>query len=345
MPRIREIAEKISSDDEKRKELGKLLKKYPGYGLVQRVGPDVLKHVKVAGVDGGIVKKSLHGFDCMLARAVAVCFNYRNGKVEGVDYFPSRVPVPEPEIIETLSEMDWSHFTSISRQRQEVRTAIECMDKFHPDVLLMDGSIVPHYSDIPSKSSMVYQDYMELVSDCKRLYKKSRDSGISLMGVIEDSRGDSFSRIVKDIFAKGELSPDMIRLLEKTRDTNLLFWALERGERSKTFPYSRNPEKHPVLRDFGELGKEIFSFYLKTAQLDRPVRVDFLKGKDEDYMASVLLAISGQHPEYGIPAPLIEADNVAKLSEDEINNLYSRILSFAGNSSGLMKLRRNQRPF
>ena len=353
MPRIREIAERISSDEEKRRGVAKLLrsiKPKAGIEILRRVEPDPLRDLRVVGVDGGIVKKSLHGFDCMLARAVGVCFHYRDGKVGKVEYLPSRIPSPEPEIVETLSDLDWTYFTSVSRQRIEIRVASECIERFRPDMLMLDGSIVPHYADRPSKSSAVYGNYVELISDCKNLYKNAKESEVSLLGVIEDSRGDSFCRIIRDEVMGNldeGLEPGTKDILDKTRDTNLLFWTLQRGERSGTFPYSRNPAQHPVLRDFGELGKGIFSFYLKTARLDRPVRVDFLRteGGNEDYIASVLLAISGQHPEYGLPAPLIEADNVAKLSESEINNFYSSMLSLAGNPPSLFRLRREQRPF
>lgn len=355
MPRIREIAERISSDEEKRRRVAELLRNIrpvAGNEILRVVKPDPLRDLRVVGVDGGIVKKSLHGFDCMLVRAVGVCFHYRDGKVGKVEYLPSRIPSPEPEIVETLSDPDWAYFTSISRQRMEIRIASECMERFRPDMLMMDGSIVPHYADRPSKSSAVYDNYVELISDCKDLYKKAKGNGISLLGVIEDSRGDSFCRIVRDEVMAGMdegFEPGMKDILDKTRDTNLLFWTLHKGESSRTFPYSRNPAQHPVLRDFGELGSEVFSFYLKTARLDRPVRVDFLrtgeKGGNEDYIASVLLAISGQHSEYGLPAPLIEADNVAKLSESEINNFYSSMLSLAGNPPSLFRLRREQRPF
>jgi len=350
IPKIKEIAQKINSTEEKRKKLAGFLKDVSsGFELIHKLNPDPLKDIRIVGVDGGIAKKSLHGFDCMLVRAAGVCFHYKEGGIEKVDYLPSKLPLPQPEIIEALSDLDWAYFTSISRQRLELRVALECIQKFHPDFLLMDGSIVPHYSDKPSKSSEVYENYMKLISDCKTLHTKAKESGVCLLGVIEDSRGNSFCKMIKeDIFSKVRhmLVPELESILEKTRDTNLLFWVLERGERSKTFPYSKKPEEHPVLRDFGDFGRDVFSFYLKTAQWDRPIRVDFLGShSNENHLASVLLSISGHHSGYGLPAPLIEADNVAKLSENEINNFYSHILTFAGNVPSLMRLRREQRPF
>ena len=65
----------------------------------------------------------------------------------------------------------------------------------------------------------------------------------------------------------------------------------------------------------------------------------------EDRLASVLLSISGQHSSYGFPSVLIEADAIARMSEQEVDNFYSHILTYAGNIPSVMKLRREQRPF
>jgi hypothetical protein len=321
--------------------------------ILSKLAPSPMDELKIAGVDGGIAKKSLHGFDCILVRAAAVCFQYRKGKIDRVNYFPSRIPAPQADVLEALSDLDWAHFSSIVRQRVEVNTALESLDKLEPDVLLMDGSIVPHYSDRPARTSSVYQNYNLMIEEFKRLFNECMKRGTVLAGVIEDSRGTSYCDMInREILSKVEhpLTVEMGELLQRTRDTNLLYWVLEKGQRSRVFPYSEKPEEHPVLRDFGKLGWKINSFYLKTAKHDRPVRVDILtKGDDvlgeADELASNLLAISGHHSGYGLPAPLIEADNVAKLSDNEVENFYSHILSFAGNIPSVMRLRRDQRPF
>ncbi len=134
----------------------------------------------------------------------------------------------------------------------------------------------------------------------------------------------------------------MNKLIEKSRDTTLLYWVLEQGEKTQTFDYCLNPQAHQILKDFD---KAVYSFYLKTAKWDRPVRVDLLRPQEADNLASILLAISGQHSRYGFPSVLIEADGVAKLSESEIDNLIYHILKHSGNVPSLMKLRRDDRPF
>lgn len=354
IPKIRDIAERIKHTEGQRKRLADFLREVgESRSLIIRTGPAEMDGIKVVGIDGGIAKKSLHGFDCVLVRSVAACFHYRKGRVDKVDYLPSRMPVPEAEIIEALSDLDWSYFTSVMRQSSEVRTALEALDKFSPDVLLMDGSLVSHYSDRPARTSAIYPYYKTLLGLYERLYRKALGGRTLVAGVVEDSRGVHFCGMIdRDIMSQVSHSslPEIREILLKTRDTNLLYWTLDKGERTHAFPYTEKTGEHPVLREFGDLGKRINSFYIKTAKYDRPVRVDFMAefGDEKvvsERLSSILMEISGHHSGYGLPAPLIEADNVAKMSDNEIDNFYTHILSFAGNIPSIMRLRREQRPF
>jgi hypothetical protein len=352
IPRIKEIAQKISETESRRRGIAGFLREAsPKLGLFHKVESDTLKEMKIVGVDGGMAKKSLHGMDCMLVRSVGVCFHYQNSRIKSVDYFPSKLPPMQAEVTDLMNDIDWNYYTSIVRASSEVRTAISCIEKFRPTVLLMDGSIVPHHADKPNRLSPSYQAYRNMISEYHRLYDACVSSGTMLAGIIEDSRGARFCDIVKgkaSSFGDSYPKEQAEELLCRTRDTNLLFWALHKGERTMTFPYSDEPKEHPVLRDFDEkYSLRLSSFYLKTAQLDRPIRVDCLKDRDgiEDAIASILLSISGHHSSYGLPAPIIEADNVAKLSDTEMENFYFQILAYAGNLPSMMKLRRETRPF
>ncbi len=354
IPRIKEIAQNIHRTESKRKRLADFLREVgKETDMLFSVEPDPLDGVSVCGVDGGIAQKSLHGFDCILVRAAAACFRYKAGKISRADYYPSRLPEPHADLLEALSDMDWAHFSSIMRQTTEATTAGQALKELKPDILLMDGSIVPYYSDRPARTSDVFRNYKVMLDQYMQLFRSAMDKDIILAGVIEDSRGTSFCSIIqKDVLSRvtHPRTGEMSNLLEKTRDTNLLYWVLKKGQRSRIYPYSEKPDEHPVLRDFGDLAKRIYSFYLKTAKYDRPIRVDFLCNNEDpigvaDRLSSVLLSVSGHHSGYGLPAPLIEADNVAKLSDQEVENFYSHILSFAGNIPSVMKLRRDQRPF
>jgi hypothetical protein len=349
IPKIREIAERISKTENRRMRVADFLKnisrdvelKYP-------VRLDELKDVKVIGVDGGLVKKNLHGFDCILTRSAGVCFHYKKGVIKDVKYWPSKMPAPVPEMKEMLSELDFIYFSSLMRVRSELKTAIKCTELFKPNVLLLDGSIVPHYSTKPSKSSESYELYAEVVELCKKLFHLSEKTGTILAGVIEDSRSSNFCKLIKDSILSGiksEPAAEIGKLLDRTRDTALLYLVLEKGEQTVVFPYAKDSEQHIVLKGFGKVSNKLHSFYLKTSSFDRPVKVDFLGKNNVEKLSSVLVSISGHNPHYGIPAPLIEADHVAKLSEEDMDRFYSSVCSYVGNLPGVMKLRREQRPF
>ncbi len=353
IPKIKQIAARINEAENKRKRLAEFLENVnERTNLSRQLAPAELRNMRIAGVDGGLLKRSLHGFDCAIARAVGACFHYRGKKIEKVEYWPSKTPTPVPEIMEALSDLDWANSCSLLRLKTEITTALECIGKLRPHVLLLDGLVVPHYSDRPNKGSRVFKEYAELLDLYKSLFDKARKTDTLLAGVVEDSRSSVFCELIRDeILSKieHERTPEIRSLLERTRDTNLLFILLKKGERTKVFRYSNSPSEHPVLKDLGEWSEQVYSFYLKTAKLDRPIKVDFItNGNPDEYadrLASILLSISGQHPGYGLPAPIIEADNAAKLSENDMDVFYSRIVSFTGNLPSIMRLRRDQRPF
>ena len=346
MPEIRKLASRIGRAEEKRRNLAGFLRAAnPETGLIEKARADQLENVKIVGVDGGITKKTLHGFDFMMIRAAGAFFHYRNGKYQEVGYHPSRMPKPKPFVMEALSDMDWAHSSAVERQDMEIRTAIECIGKFSPDMVILDGSIVPHYSERPGRNSSVYSRYVEMLGNYRKLYALTQERGIILAGVIEDSRGMMFCSMIKDIVSKTNKKVPEVDILDRTRDTNMLYWMLEKGEMTRIFRYTQTPEEHPVLKELLEFASDIHSFYLKTASFDRPVRVDVLGEGNAHKAASLLLAISGQHSGYGLPVPLIEADNVAKLSENEMEGVYSQMMGYLGNSPSAMRLRREQRPF
>ena len=330
LPRVKEIAEKVVQKEKDSRAVAEKLRK--NSGLFQKIRLDDNNDFKVVGVDGGIVKKTLHGFDLVLARAVAVCFHCNKDRVSRVEYFPSRIPNPHAFIFDNLQETDFTYSASTIRQTTEIGTAIESVEKFRPSLLLLDGSIVPHYADKPGKDSQVYKDYENLIGLYKNLYKACEKNNTLLACVVEDSRGTRFCETVKAFLPKDPC----------LRDTSLLFWMLKKGERTKTFPYSENPKGHHVLVDFE--GYKINSFYIKTADMDRPIRIDFL-GNDADRIASVVFSLSARHSSYGIPSVLIEADHAAKLSEEDAENFYNHIVSHTGILPSVFKLRRDTRPF
>ena len=48
--------------------------------IINPIEPANLENLTIAGIDGGLVKKSFHGIDLMLLRAVGVIFRYKIGR-------------------------------------------------------------------------------------------------------------------------------------------------------------------------------------------------------------------------------------------------------------------------
>ncbi|TAL46900.1 hypothetical protein EPN87_04080 [archaeon] len=307
--------------------------------LIIQALPSNLEGMKLAGIDGGLVKKSFHGLDLMLLRAVGVIFNYSNGL--NVDYYPESMPTPDPHtIIDPFSDIEFEINSNILRQIKEITTARETVEKYEPDIIFLNGSVIPHYTFV-DKSSLLYDNYKKMIEAYQKLFDTVKAKKTILAGVIEDSRGTRFCEVI----SKLELGmlPQTKLILQKTKDSNLLTYALQHGDRTMTFTYSSDAN-HPILREFP--GETIMTFYLKTSEFDRPVRIDFLadKGLVADKIASVLLALS-THAGYGMPSIIVEADQRAKLSEHDLEMFYMDILNRVGNLSGMMEQRRNNRPF
>jgi hypothetical protein len=313
--------------------------------MIHIVGKTDLEGKIVAGVDGGLSQHAYHGVDLILTRAVAAIFRY--GPRISVDYFPSSIPAPKLIVLsDPYSDDDFVVSSSLERQGGEIEVALKVAEKIKPDVILMDGSIVPHGSDKPSKNSPAWERYQKVFENFRKLYSVEP----LVAGCVEDSRGRRFCEIISEQVLSRVDDPkteELKKVLEGTRDTNLLFHLLKTGERSFIFRYSKDSENHPVLSDLWEWGDKIYSFYIKTAEFDRPVRVDFVSSspeKDANKIAEIVLA-TACHSSYGIPAPIIEADLRAKLEEKDVLDVHGQLVDKLGIVPSLMKLRRDQRPF
>ncbi|MBI2547082.1 MAG: DNA double-strand break repair nuclease NurA [Candidatus Aenigmarchaeota archaeon] len=319
--------------------------------LIVRIPETDAHSFKVAGIDGGLLKKSFHGIDLMLLKAVGVIFSYESDKLVSTDYYPSSIPAIEPRtIMDPFNDIEFEINSNIERQIKEITTARETVEKFEPDILLLHGSVIPHYTFVPEKGSLLSENYRRMIGAYTELFEVIKLKKTLLAGVVEDSRGTRFCEMLNDIFLarfNPNIPPEMKIVLTKTKDSNLLSYVLEKGERSFVFPYSSKTSQHPILREF-EVKDKIFTFYLKTVEFDRPIRVDFLGDKGvadkADFISSILLKMVG-HSNYGIPSVLIEADQRAKLDENEIEMFYQDIMNKTGNISSLFEQRRNQRPF
>ena len=357
---IEELAHRIDSSESQKALLASLLSELRHSALPSSLDSSLSVSVErsppngvFAAVDGGLLAKSFHGADLVLARAVCVAFSYKEGRLEGVQYSPSQHVLPSVHCSPSALERDESNaFASICRIKTELAAAITGLREFEPGYLLMDGSLLPQKKRVIPKIGLI-KDFEELLALYQKLFTLCARKNTTLIGVVEDSRANRLMYVLKN-----ELMPLDARLsrfsgvFSDSFDSHFLHYFLAPGQRSFAFKYSQNPQEHAVLKDLMGFGAEsVYVTYLKSVEFDRPTRLEFLVPEGgrvssaAGKAASAVLSVSSFHREYAFPTPLIEADLRAKLEQREMEFVYSRVFDKLKNKAALMTLRREQRPF
>jgi len=342
-----EIAERIMGAEAQRAKLASEIRAAGAHyskalesELVHKVEARVASG-KFCAIDGGLLAQEFYGFDLLLGRAVAVLYNYdEKGKVVGHDYWPSKAPEPKAHALGGLDLREFAWHQSLFRLEQELDAALKAAEKFSPRMLFLDGSLAPQIADKPAAGSELREMYEGVIARYRMLFEYAQAKKCAVVGVIKDSRGKRFMEII------GEGSSRKDGMMGHTTDTSFLGHLLQEGERTFMFSYVSKPENDPVIKDLGEWGGRVNAFYLKPAADDRPMRVEFLEGVcDPAEIASLVQALSRINKRYAYPAILIEADMRAALDRREMDRAYGRLFLKAGGAQGIMKLRRDERPF
>lgn len=372
--KIGEIAEKIRDQGRKRRLIAKTLRKVKNdlklptnenemgvveSNLVYDVEDRVLDDIVIAGIDGGVLNKSLHGLDLILVRALAAIFSYDNGDLSDVDYHPSEMPNPDLiNVHEPLDSREIDILVGLKRQISEIKRARESVEEKDVDVVMLDGSVVPQYVN-NVRSDMTRGLYKKLIYSYRDLYQICEEEEILLLGAIKDSRSSRLSNLFqKKIFPKViddlDLSSEELNSIDEnsdilliSRDTDFLDYLLDAKQRSFTFRYSESSSR--LLKDLGGWKDNIYSFYVKPVPYDCPVRVEFVSNPDDvldkaERSSSLVSTLSANHDACALPSVLIEADARAALAEEEISILRDSIMDKLEPST-LVELRRERRPF
>lgn len=336
---IQEIVKSLRDIEEKRRRIGekiRSLKNDLSKSLILKVNPHPLDRLTVLGVDGSIVSHEYHDLLLIMLRSIAVFFSFEDNTLSECFYYPNSTPEIEVCPIYGFQSDEIKSISSQKRLESEVKMAIEAIDEFKPDIILLDGSIVPQISDKPKK---------KLIRLYEKLYARCMDDGLSLAGVIEDSRGTRFVNMLLNEIMPNKFK-DKEEFFQKSNDTNILNHVLDAGERTFGFPYSDAPGDHPVLKEFDpEYAGKIYSFYMKTVDFDRPLRVEYLRHDNDDFIAGTVFSLSMFHSDYGFPSILIEADERVRISRKDLDHLYRVLIEELGDISSIMRMRRERRPF
>jgi hypothetical protein len=285
----------------------------------------------ICAVDGGLLFEEMFGIDLVMGKAVSVNFEYSGSKLVKSTCFPKSFPEPTHDLQIGLDEHEILQHNSLFRLDLEISNAIEAVKHFNPKALLLDGSIVPLGCDRPSNESKIFPKYESLIIKYAELYRLCKEQGTMLIGVIKDSRGRRFMDSVK-FLVPNDFS-----------DALFLNHLLREKERTYSMRYSPISSKHAVLKDLGAFADSIHLFYMKCFSSDRPMRIEFLEGKEADAnrIASLIYSLSAINKSYAYPAVLIEADLRAAMNPIELERVKKSLMTF----SGIQPLKRNSRPF
>ncbi len=195
------------------------------------------------------------------------------------------------------------------------------------EVVMLDGPLVPHHDlkganeDSPNR-----RDYWgKLLRARRRLLEVCEREGTVVLGVVEDCKARHLLRSVE-----GELG-ESLDSLKTLNDPVALSRRLDGepvlrvGERTHAF---RVPAReYPVVREFERAtGYEVRTFYVRTTEYSPPVRVEIPEFVDPDEAAAIVLGTSVEYGGYGIPLPLVMADEFAKVTRSLIDWLEEGIL-------------------
>ncbi len=281
-----------------------------------------------AAVDSGFSTKQFLSLDVVLVRSVAAIFTYNDAKLVASTYFPNRVPGISLHCGSFSDQTESTYFKSLSRLTAEITCAIQTVKIHSPQMLMLDGSILPLPSDQPQSTSTLFPMYQELVDNYRELFELCGSQNCQLVGIVKDSRSQRLCNL---------LEQRLKMPIPNGTDEFLCDLLLTAGQRSITFAHSDQPNG---------FSKNINCFYIKTGN-GLPFRVEFIANnsasvggleQEADAIAGQLMPISNT---FSYPAILIETDMRACLTPNEINHVFNSI----ENRSKEFVLRSNSRPF
>jgi|GEM_PF-2693570 len=323
--------------------------------MIQVVPKISIKGLSIAGIDGSLLIKKLHGFDIFVMRALGVVFKYRKNSVDA-EYFPGKKPDPVIKVntIPTTS-LESDILASFERAKLELSTAINLLKKYTPNILLLDGSLfITKSLKMILSNTYLRKSYSELANLYSQLYSLAYDHEILLAGIIKDTRKhifvDLLSKLIPHllIFDKPLLSKitkiDYRRILRHANDLDILFNILNPGERTTYFvetdiPYNNGEESFKP---------KIYSFYLKAVPLDFPLRIEFMDIYNNPVLSGEKVSIIvynlscfSQHLAY--PTVLIEADRRVRMLKSDLELIYHQFLARLGSTVANLSLKRREK--
>ncbi|MHA2388907.1 MAG: DNA double-strand break repair nuclease NurA, partial [Candidatus Hodarchaeales archaeon] len=322
--------------------------------LYKEIKPQNISGLTIGGVDGGYVAKHLIGYDLHLFRAIAVYSTFTKKRLIKTTYFPSKNPKLEIELNNwSFSTREAEKYGNLRRSITELSIATQVIDSTHKtiDILLMDGS--PFLKNPSIQNELIPDIYQLYLDKLSNLLSSADRNNTQLIWIVKDSRVNIFTAFLgKSLQFFAPLIPELLNLdyrniVNRVYDMDLFYYLLKLNTRSFSLI-----NQHQISEEIN-YNYQNFQFYLKTAKYDIPLRVEgFLPRRltrDRmtnalDLISETLLPISQYYHEYGIPAPIVEADARVKIKESEIFD-YIKLLRSLNNYPEFNLRRRERSPW
>ncbi len=290
---------------------------------------------KVIGCDSGFFSSSLTGLDFCYIKTAGSFFDYDSKLVK----YEKLIPAPNYELKisqNALQKEEIQKFTSISRLREELALLFCGLQNKNPEYALIDGNVLPQAIDRPQNNSILYTDYEDLLQDFVKIYDYCNSSAITLLGAVEDSRANSFIKL---------LPKDLLQNSNSINDVILLNNILEKDHCLSFFPIFAT-ESNLIYNDLQEYGKfNFYASYIKVNE-DYPLRLELLQNNySAEKMKEIkgfMAYISSYAKDYCFPSVLLDADKQAKLTQNEVEIVKNLVDSSILNH-GIKHLRRERR--
>lgn len=245
----------------------------------------------ISGVDGGRQVLELCGGSLIMVAAVAY--------TSGLSVIEDRWPIVDAEVILAEREEPEPLAEAVER-RLTYQVALKALTRRAPEIILMDGGLLPH----PRLYQAEREVLLECVAEGVKLLAAARQLEVDVAGVVKRSRGRLFDGV--------------------HRDTALL--DLSEGEATEPRPIEEGwlKKARQVAQSMNMELPDVEVLYVKTAKHREPLRVEVPSWARLGRVISTILATSEPHS--GLPIHIAKADSHTKVHSGVVRAVYSRLL-------------------
>ena len=142
---LSQLVEEIERIETTKNQFGKVMEhikgtinltKFPGItssiiepDFTKKIEPTSLAGLRIAGIDGGLVRRRFRSMDLLLTRGIAVIFQFGPEEGPNVEFYPDAFPEPQirPMML-TLAGAELDQLASLERIAIELRVTLEVLD-------------------------------------------------------------------------------------------------------------------------------------------------------------------------------------------------------------------------